>query len=255
MEFVLEYNEDEYLIILNDFLKKDKAEVFRLSYSDSKGDCIEYEIQVFVRKKDEWLKIRVVELSEVLKSAIAEIIQKEFDRIFIANPYFDELLIFYKNEVFTSQDKYKAINCNECSRANLYEKGSKDNKTEYIDRIKKLMEIESNTDWPFKEKLMLQFSVSGTQSRLDKIDLDNLAKTIFDIFKGVIYEDDSQIVSFAGSKDFVMNLKAFIVAIKRLESNEKPVIQEYLFSGKMNSWQEERKQKQLLNKATYFRIY
>jgi hypothetical protein len=46
---------------------------------------------------------------------------------------------FYQNEFFTYQDQYKSITCDECTKADLYEKRSKGNKTAYIDRIKKLI--------------------------------------------------------------------------------------------------------------------
>lgn len=255
MEYILEYGDEEYLIFLNDFNKTDKAEVISIPYSDKEDDCIEYEIQIFIRKANGLSKIKVMELSDTLREIIGRNIQEILDRTFIANPYFDELLVFYGNKVFTYQDQYKPLKCTECEKINLYEKRNKGNKTEYIEEIKKLMEGNKNSDWPFKENLLLQFSVSDTQSRLDEIDLDNLAKTIFDIFKGVVYDNDSQIISFAGEKHSILNRKAFMVAIKRLESDENPVFQEYLYSSKMNSWKEERKQKELLKKPTYFRMY
>jgi Holliday junction resolvase RusA-like endonuclease len=196
-----------------------------------------------------------MELPEPLKKIIGENIQDIFHRTFTANPYFDELLIFAGSEVFTYQEKLKQIECNQCERKNLYEKYYKGNKTEYISRIKRLMDENENPDWPFNEKLLVQFSISNIQSKLDKVDLDNLAKTILDIFKGTIYIDDSQIISLAGSKQSVLDHKVFIVAIRRLEPNEKPVFQEYLWSGKMNAWQEQYKIKRESNKPTRFIVY
>ena len=255
MEFILEYDNEEYLILTDEFSKKDKTEVIRVPYSDEEGDWVEYEIQVFKRKGNKFFKEKVLELPEELRNVIGKNIQELLDRTFIANPYFDDLLIFFEKKVFTYQDQYKLIQCNDCNKNNLYQRRNKGNKTEYIEELRKLMDVKDNPNWPYKEKLLFQFTVSDRQSRLDKIDLDNLAKTIFDMFKEIVYDDDSQIVSFAGSKHSILNLNAFMVAIRRLEPNEIPVVQEHMYSGKMNSWQAERKQKQLLNKITHFRAY
>ena len=255
MDFTIQYNNEEYLIILTDFFKTTKtAEVFRFSYSDIENDWIEYEIQVFVRQENDFYPKKFKELPESLKEIITKEFEESIYRTFIANPYFDELLIL-ENEVYTYQEELKPIECNQCGRKDLYEKRNKGNKSTYISNIVKLMEDDKNPDWPFSERLLVQFTVSNVQTKLDKIDLDNLAKTIFDTFKGLIYIDDSQIVSFAGSKDSVNNIKAFMIAIKRLEPNEKPVFQEYLFSGKLNAWQLEHEKKRLLNKPTRFKSY
>ena len=255
MEFILEYGEEEFLIILSEFTKKDRVEVIRIPYSDQENDWAEYEIQVFMRKENEFIPMKVMELPEFLREIIGKNIQDLFYRTFTANPYFDELLIFAGSEVFTYQEKLKPIECNQCDRKNLYEKYYKGNKTEYITKIKKLMDENKNPSWPFKEKLLVQFSISNIQSKLDAVDLDNLAKTILDIFKGTIYIDDSQIISLAGNKESVLDRKAFIVAIRRLEPNEKSVFQEYLWSGKMNAWQELYKIKRESNRPTRFIVY
>jgi Holliday junction resolvase RusA-like endonuclease len=255
MEFILEYGDEEFLIILSEFVKKDKVEVFRIRYSDQENDCAEYEIQVFMRQENDFIQVKVMELSEFLKEIIGKNIQDFFGRTFTANPYFDELLIFAGSEVFTYQEKLKLIECTQCDRKNLYEKYYRGNKSEYVANLKGLMESNKNPDWPFKEKLLVQFSISNTQSKLNEVDLDNLAKTILDIFKGTIYVDDSQVVSLAGNKESVLHLKAFIVAIRRLEPNEKPLFQEYLWSSKMNAWQDQYKIKRDFNKPTRFIVY
>lgn len=251
MEFLFEYDGNEYEVFLSDFTNRDKSEVIKIPYSDKKDDHIEYEIQVYQHKGVEVIRLNVMELSETLKTIIGEIIQKELDRTFIANPYFDEVLIF-GSEVFTYQEQLVPINCTQCERRNLYEKRDRNNKTDFIKEIQTLLEEHKNPEWPFKEKLLLQFSVSNIQSNIEKVDLDNLAKTIFDTFKGVVYEEDNQIVSFAGDKNTVRNVKAFIIAIRRLSESERPHFQDYVFSGKMNSWQEERRQKQAQGKQTRF---
>ena len=257
MEFILGYNNEEYLVIVSDFIKKDKAEVIRIPYSDEENDWVEYEIQVLKRKDDVFYKTKVLDLPEELKEIIGKNLREVLERTFIANPYFDELILFAGTEVFTYQEHLKPIECIQCNRQNLYEMRNKGkgNKSEYIERIKEIMNGEKNPDWPFKERLLVQFGISTIKSKLDTIDIDNMAKTILDIFKGLIYENDSQVIALAGDKNFTLGRKAFFVAIKRLGPNERPVFQEYLYSGKMNAWKDEHEEKRLLNKSTRFVTY
>lgn len=256
MDYIIEYNNEQYFIILTPFDKsKAIGEVFRLRYSELENDWVEYWIQVFICEADKLHPRKINELSDPLKEIIAKEIKKDLERTFMANPYFDELMFFVGNEVFTYQEQLIPIHCNICEKKNLYEKRNKGNKSDYINNIVKLMEEDKNPDWPFKEDLLVQFSVSNSLSKLNRVDLDNLAKTILDIFKGVVYESDSQIISFAGDKSSVNSMKAFIVAIKKLAPKEKPSFQDYLFSGKMNAWQDEYKEKQRLLKPTRFKVY
>ena len=98
MEFILEYDNEEYLILTDEFSKKDKTEVIRVPYSDEEGDWVEYEIQVFKRKGNKFFKEKVLELPEELRNVIGKNIQELLDRTFIANPYFDDLLIFFEKK-------------------------------------------------------------------------------------------------------------------------------------------------------------
>jgi Holliday junction resolvase RusA-like endonuclease len=256
MEYIIENDDKRYLLVINDISKAEKnADALRLYYSDLENDWIDYMIEVFIQVEDSFNPIKIKELPDSLRDIIAKEIEHDLKRTFIANPYFDEVLIFFGSEVFTYQEKLKQIQCNQCERKNLYEMRGNINKTTYINNIQKLIEEDKNPDWPFKEKLLVQFTISDVQSKLDKIDVDNLAKTMFDTFKELIYEDDSQIVSFAGDKSSVNNIKAFIIAIKRLELNERPFFQDYIFSGKMNAWKEEHEKKKVQNKKTRFKYY
>jgi Holliday junction resolvase RusA-like endonuclease len=256
MEFILKYDSEDYLImVIEEYERKNQIEVIQIPYSNKKDDYVEYEIKVFKRNSDEFDQIKVLELPEALKDIISKYIIQVLDRTFIANPYFDELLIFAGSEVFSYQEKLKPLACTQCSRNNLYEKYFRGNKKEYIENVKKLLGENMNPEWPFREKLSVQFGVTNLKSKLDKVDLDNLAKTILDIFKGTIYVDDSQIISLAGRKESIKTFKAFVVAIKRLEQDETPLFQNTLWSAKPNAWKEDRKIKAEANKPTRFIVY
>lgn len=258
MDFSFLHDNKEYTVILSEFIEGEtKGDIFEFSYSDEEHNRIKHGIEVFVNKNNSLLPMRVRDLPNEVKDIISTNIDEILRGTFVANPYFDELLVFFGNQVFTYQEHFKPINCNQCDRKNLFEMRNKggENKTNYINEIIRLIGEDKNPEWPFREKLVIQFSISDIQSRLDEIDLDNLAKTMFDIFKGLIYVNDSQITSFAGDKNVLNNFKAFIVAIRRLESNEKPRFQEFLYSSRLNAWQDERNKRSELNKSTRFRAY
>jgi Holliday junction resolvase RusA-like endonuclease len=81
------------------------------------------------------------------------------------------------------------------------ERREKENKTEFIKTMNAKLQAKANPEWPFKENLSIQYSVSDAQSRLNKIDLDNLSKTICDSLQGMVFSNDAQIVRLAADKD------------------------------------------------------
>jgi Holliday junction resolvase RusA-like endonuclease len=160
---------------------------------------------------------------------------------YYSNPYFDEVILFWQLEVFTSQDKYKPFTCNECERKELYIGESKKNKADFIAKIQKELLKQKNQEWPFGERLSIQYSISDTQSKINLVDLDNLAKSILDSLNGVVYKDDRQAVGLSGIKYVVRGLKGVFVAIKRLEKDEYPIFQKSFFCGGEDVWSKERK--------------
>lgn len=78
---------------------------------------------------------------------------------------------------------------------------------------------------PYKkpEKLEVIISVSMDEKRLESVDIDNLAKAILDCFNGLVYEDDSQIVSLLAFKEIngFYPVNGLMVGIKRLEKKKK----------------------------------
>ncbi len=172
---------------------------------------------------------------------------------FFANPYFDEILIFWKRELLTSQDKYKPYNCISCNK-DLYLSSGKKNKADFVNGVQEALLKKSNVEWPFKENLQIQYSVTDIPSRIRLIDLDNMAKSLLDSLKGIVFMDDSQIVAIAGDKNVIGDLKAFIVAIKRLEKDEKQLFQNALFSS-VDIYKLEREAKLANGKQIRFNVF
>jgi Holliday junction resolvase RusA-like endonuclease len=256
MVFEIKYDEKIFLVELQYFEEKvDKMEIFALKYSDEPYDADEYEIKMYQIEGDELIPIRLTELPKEFLDSMGEELEKTMPKGFFANPYFDELFIFTGNTVLTSQDRYRPISCTQCNRKELYEKKDKDNKADYIKNIQAKLLKNPNPAWPYKGKLHIQFSVSDQLSRLNKIDVDNLAKTILDSLQGVVFENDAQISALVASKDYTNGFIAHLVAIKELEENESYQLQQYLFSERHKTYLQEYKKKKAVGKPTRFITY
>jgi Holliday junction resolvase RusA-like endonuclease len=256
MLFELIYDGKKYLIELEPLRKGgEKKEVFKLLYDDDSGEGDEYEIRVFLEEGENYVPQTVLGFSEEFQDFMAKGLQQIMPATFVANPFFDEVLIFYGNTIMTSQDRFKAIACDCCGRKDLYEKREKGNKTAYIQDVQSKLREDPHPEWPFKENLLVQFTISDTQSRLNEIDLDNIATALFDSMKGVVFADDSQIIRYAADKECVKGINAHVVAIKRLIPGERAHFQEFIFSGRINAWDEEYEKKIVLGKSTRFTRY
>lgn len=258
MLFEFYYDDRRYLVNLEHFDENHTEpgmEVFRIRHSDDPDSWEDYEIVMFREENENLTRVKATELPKAFQEMMGEELEKVMPKTFVANPYFDELMIFFGNTILTSKDRFGAIICDQCGKKNLYEKKGKDTKTDYIQDLQAKLKANPNPEWPFKGRLLVQFFVSDKQSRLNVVDLDNLAKTVLDTFKGVVFKDDAQVVSLVASKEWVQGIVASMVAIKQLEPDEKPKFQDFLFSGRQKAWKEEYKAKIALGKPTRFARY
>ena len=69
--------------------------------------------------------------------------------------------------------------------------------------------------WPYKTQLSVSINVSGPKNEILLKDLDNYLKTIFDVLKGIVYEDDHQIVDVNIHKQENPFVSGFSVTIKQ----------------------------------------
>ena len=128
------------------------------------------------------------------------------DKHFYGNPYFDEIMIFL-TRIPTSQDKFKPYKCSDFKEPELYKGYLKANKTDFVEVIGNALKNNPNPEWPFENKLLIQFDVSDFSIRIDEVDLDNLAKTLIDALKGIVFNNDNQVVALAGTKGVFKNIK------------------------------------------------
>ncbi len=153
---------------------------------------------------------------------------------FVANPYYDEILIFAGVKVPTSQEGYKLVD----SKKQLYKRIKKPNVKRFQSEIKGRLLKKKKPWWPHTEKLSLIVSVGGPKNYIEFSDLDNYLKTIFDAIKGVVIADDHQIIEVTVDKEENQFVSGFIIAIKReLKSGE----EEFVYDP--DNWQLEGKLK------------
>jgi Holliday junction resolvase RusA-like endonuclease len=164
---------------------------------------------------------------------------------FYLNPYFNELIAILE-PVPTSQDKFKPVDT-EKSLFQLYEKN---NVTEFKKRIRERLLARKKPWWPYTEYLTLVVSITGPKKDIEKKDLDNYLKTLFDTLKGVVFDEDYKIFAVEARKDFMEFKSGFTIAISPWDPNSDKPIPHYLFSTNKDHWKEERELK-IKNREIY----
>lgn len=162
---------------------------------------------------------------------------------FYQNPDFDEVFIFYDEEVFTSKEIFKPV------EGGMYERTNKANAVGFIARIKEILEQGRKDKWPYKQKLMICIGVSGTKSLYGTRDIDNMVKPILDALKGIVFVDDKQVHLLIASKHiWDKNLKGFMVGLRVLEDGRIDKYEPWLYTTNptkefMDKWEKKFRKK------------
>lgn len=125
--------------------------------------------------------------------------------IFYQGTYYNELFGAMTNfPVPTSQTKNKEIIA------------------DFKNRINKLLDDQKKESWPHKGKLILTMEIKGTKKYINRIDIDNVLKLLFDVLKKKVFIDDKQIFSIMASKIILENeespeLHGFLVGLRILD--------------------------------------
>ena len=103
-----------------------------------------------------------------------------------------------------------------------------------------MLEMAKTDKWPYSSRLTLTVDVSGKESYIKRVDLDNLLKLLLDTLKGRVFVDDKQIFSIMASKNIiepfvneageVSELHGFLVGLRSLKDNERNLCIPPLFS-------------------------
>ncbi|MFM9913881.1 MAG: RusA family crossover junction endodeoxyribonuclease [Methylophilaceae bacterium] len=78
----------------------------------------------------------------------------------------------------------------------------------------------NNKNWPLSGRLLVGIGITMPKSAYLTKDVDNMAKSILDAFRGIAYQDDKQIDSLFVSKSLGKAWQVWI-ALKSLSDNQK----------------------------------
>lgn len=169
---------------------------------------------------------------------------------FYANPFFDEVLIFL-DRVPSAQEKYKPI----MNSTRFYERYEKDNVKVFKNSIKKRLLDKAKPWWPIEDHLFAVVNISGPKKEIQTLDIDNLLKTIFDSFNGIVFIDDSQIISVLAEKELMPETSGLAIGLKKIGQFEHIDLGLSLFSGGQQAWEQEELKKNQLGGSTSFDNY
>ncbi|MDO3627605.1 RusA family crossover junction endodeoxyribonuclease [Mucilaginibacter sp. BT774] len=83
--------------------------------------------------------------------------------------------------------------------------------------------LKENVDkeMPYKMPVEVILNFDINRKRLFEVDVDNLSKTILDSMKGVVFEDDNQVVRLLAIKDtHPLNINGLMIAVNKVEKPE-----------------------------------
>ncbi|MDL2141784.1 RusA family crossover junction endodeoxyribonuclease [Flavobacterium tructae] len=106
---------------------------------------------------------------------------------------------------------------------------------EFKERVNKLLELSKRDSWPHQGRLTITVEIKGSKTYINRIDIDNVLKLLFDIFKKKVFEDDKQIFSIMASKHIVEDnegteIHGFLVGLRILVAEERNYCIPDLFS-------------------------
>jgi Holliday junction resolvase RusA-like endonuclease len=150
--------------------------------------------------------------------------------IYAPNPYYDDILIFAPLQVPTTKESYKLID----HEKRLYQKVTKSNVSEFQKQIRERLLEKKKPWWPFKGDVSAAVTIAGPKSYIKKKDIDNLLKTVLDCLKGIVIEDDCQIVQGTILKSEMPFVHGMSIAI-RSETDDS----DYIYGEDPDKWEED----------------
>ncbi len=90
---------------------------------------------------------------------------------------------------------------------------------EFEKQIREHFKKNKGPNWPYSGRLLMVIGISMSEKDFVSTDVDNVTKTLLDAFKGILYEDDSEIVSLFVNK--VVGDSGHLIALKVLGKEDK----------------------------------
>lgn len=105
-----------------------------------------------------------------------------------------------------------------------FKKDGTDSLKIFEQKFQELIKENLKSEHPYKREISLELiiSVSMDKKRLNQVDIDNLVKAILDCMKGLVFEDDAQVVNILATKDVneFIPLNGLLVGVRKLVKKE-----------------------------------
>lgn len=173
-----------------------------------------------------------------------------FKGTFWANPFYDDIIMFL-DKLPSSQDKLKPLD----KTHGIFQMYEKNNVTEFKRSLQERLKAKSKPNWPYKKELFMAVNITGTKTDIYDKDLDNLLKTIFDTLKGVVFDDDKQIIKLSAEKQISDGIKGVMIAIKELSATNNILLCPEVYTIGEDIWIKQREKKMLQGRYIYFDNY
>lgn len=137
-------------------------------------------------------------------------------------------------EILTKQDKFKPLKNKEyyekingeyikIDTSNLYQKKEiNQSHKEFENELRTMFlgQVKGAKEYPIKkpQKVEVIISVDMNKNRLEKVDIDNLTKSILDSMNGIIFEDDSQVINILAQKNIhpLQPINGFMLGVRKV---------------------------------------
>jgi Holliday junction resolvase RusA-like endonuclease len=133
-------------------------------------------------------------------------------RVSYQNPYYHFLFGFFGVDV---PSKRTRLELNHANKTATFWQAESGQQFEALIRKK----IAPDNAWPLKGRVLLAIDITLSPESFKTKDIDNVSKSILDALKGLVYDDDRQVVSLFVSKS-VGECSSFFVGVRELAADE-----------------------------------
>ncbi len=137
----------------------------------------------------------------------------------------------------------------------IFQLYSKNNVTEFRKKIQGRLIEKKKSSWPYTDNLFIALRVSGLKKNIADKDLDNLLKTLFDTLKGIVFENDSQIIKISAEKIISSKTVGVSIGIKKLNNHNIIELYPQMWSVGKDDWITERQNRMDSKENLHFDYY
>ena len=153
--------------------------------------------------------------------------KKKIPMTYYQNPFYNDVFGTQHVVIPTKRAGYKQDPVTKKVTISDLPKGTK----EFEKYIRESFSCEDKEEWPYSDRLLVSIWISIKNSEYKCKDIDNIAKSIMDALKGIVYVDDKQIDTLHISKMPSEN-NFLMIGIKKLKKNDYTPYSPPLYSPK-----------------------